>query len=111
MKDGRVCSLQTLSGTGALRIGFDFIKQELPSTVHVSDPTWANHHNIINRAGLEFKKYPYYDPVTKKVRINDYLEHLRKADEGLPFNDLSIEIRQNQALQKVVPRKTKAPNQ
>lgn len=48
----------------------------------MSDPTWSNHHNIINRAGLEFKKYPYYDPATKKVSIDKYLNHLNNANEG-----------------------------
>ena len=82
LKEGRVCSAQSISGTGALRIGFEFIKQELPTTIHIPSPTWANHHQIITRSGLEFKQYPYYDPVTKKVKINDLLDYFSKAQEG-----------------------------
>ena len=52
LKEGRVCSAQTISGTGALRLGFDFIKQEFPSTIYVPSPTWANHQNIIKRCNL-----------------------------------------------------------
>jgi aspartate/tyrosine/aromatic aminotransferase len=82
LKEGRVCSAQTLSGTGALRVIFDFIKQELPSTVLVPSPTWANHQNIIKRAGLEVQNYPYYDPSTKKVNIDGLLKCLDNAKEG-----------------------------
>jgi len=49
-----------LSGTGSLRIGFDFLKRFTPSLVLVSNPTWSNHHNIITDAGLKFAEYPYY---------------------------------------------------
>lgn len=55
LKEGRVCSAQSISGTGALRIGFEFIKQELPATVLIPSPTWANHQNIISRSGLKFE--------------------------------------------------------
>jgi aspartate aminotransferase len=52
VKSGRIVTVQALSGTGSLRVGFEFLHQEVPSLVWVSNPTWANHHNIINRAGL-----------------------------------------------------------
>jgi len=52
VKDGRIVTAQALSGTGALRIGFEFLHEWIPSKVLVSNPTWANHHNIIRRSGL-----------------------------------------------------------
>jgi len=54
VKSGRIVTVQALSGTGSLRVGFEFINQEFPSKVWVSNPTWGNHHNIINRSGLKF---------------------------------------------------------
>ena len=81
-QEGRIVSVQALSGTGSLRVGFEFIKQEIPSKVFVSDPTWANHHNVIRRSLLQFQQYPYYDPKTKKVRMNELLQFLRNAEEG-----------------------------
>lgn len=74
--------MQALSGTGSLRVGFEFINQEIPAKVLVSNPTWSNHHNVITRSGLTFEEYPYYDPITKKVKIDQYLDCLRKAAEG-----------------------------
>ncbi len=59
-----------------MRVGFEFVNQELPSLVWVSNPTWANHHNIINRSGLKFDQYPYYDPSTGRAQINNYLNCL-----------------------------------
>ncbi len=41
---GRVATVQALGGTGALKIGADFLKTIAPqATVLVSDPTWDNH--------------------------------------------------------------------
>jgi aspartate aminotransferase len=82
VKSGRIVTVQALSGTGSLRVGFEFLNQEVPSLVWVSNPTWANHHNIINRAGLQFKQYPYYDPATRRAQIDNYLKCLNEAQAG-----------------------------
>lgn len=51
--------------------------------VWVSNPTWANHHNIINRSGLKFDQYPYYNPANGKAQIDNYLKCLEtKAQPG-----------------------------
>lgn len=47
---GRIVTAQALGGTGALRLGFDFIKRHIPADVYVSKPTWSNHNQIIERA-------------------------------------------------------------
>lgn len=82
IKDGRIVTVQALSGTGALRVGFEFLNEWMPSKVWVSNPTWANHHNIIRRSGLTFSEYPYYDPKTGKALIGKFIDTLSKADEG-----------------------------
>ncbi|OLL31110.1 aromatic amino acid aminotransferase [Burkholderia sp. SRS-W-2-2016] len=60
--EGRIATVQTLGGSGALKVGADFIKRYFPgSKVWVSDPTWENHRFIFERAGFEVGAYPYYD--------------------------------------------------
>jgi aspartate/tyrosine/aromatic aminotransferase len=71
-----------LSGTGALRVGFEFLNEWAPSKVLISNPTWANHQAVIRRSGLSFVEYPYYDPVTKKALIGKFLDTLNQAQEG-----------------------------
>jgi aspartate/tyrosine/aromatic aminotransferase len=82
LKEGRIASVQSLSGTGALRIGFEFIKAHLPRTLYISNPTWLNHPNMIERAGLKFVEHPYYNPQTKGVDIKGMLSSLEKAEPG-----------------------------
>jgi len=65
--EGRIASVQALSGTGSLRVAGEFIKSFLGPEAHtiwVSDPTWGNHNAIFQKAGLQVKAYPYYDPKT-----------------------------------------------
>ena len=61
-ESGRVAMLQTLSGTGALKVGADFLAQVSPdATVLVSDPSWENHQALFGRARLKVGTYRYYD--------------------------------------------------
>ncbi|MCE0777591.1 amino acid aminotransferase [Pseudomonas sp. NMI542_15] len=56
----RVATVQTVGGSGALRIGADFLKRYFPdSDVWVSDPTWDNHLAIFGGAGFNAHRYPY----------------------------------------------------
>jgi len=71
-----------LSGTGGLRVAFDFIKRHMPANVLVSDPTWGNHFQIINQAGLEYHKYPYFLPATKGLNWDGMKNSLLNANPG-----------------------------
>eukprot|EP00124_Ichthyophonus_hoferi_P004064 Ihof_evm1s405 gene=Ihof_evmTU1s405 len=78
IKEGRVTTLQTLSGSGAVRVGADFMKRfHTSNVIYVSDPTWVNHMSIFGDAGLTIKKYRYYDSVTKGLDIEGMLEDLK----------------------------------
>lgn len=56
----RLLTVQTLGGTGALRLAAELMRQEMNVTdIFVSDPTWDNHHNTFTRAGLKVHQYPY----------------------------------------------------
>jgi aspartate/tyrosine/aromatic aminotransferase len=82
VKDGKIVTVQSLSGTGALRVGFEFLKQFIPGDVYYSDPTWGNHISIIEKAGLTHKKYPYFDPATKGLNFDGMVKTLEGAKAG-----------------------------
>ena len=73
----RIATIQTLGGSGALKVGADFLYRYFPdSQVWVSDPTWENHIAIFNGAGFKVNKYPYFDPETCGVKFDAMLETL-----------------------------------
>ena len=73
----RVATIQTLGGSGALKVGADFLKRYFPNSgVWVSDPTWDNHVAIFEGAGFSVKTYPWFDDTTKGVRVNALIEML-----------------------------------
>jgi len=58
---GRVVTAQALGGTGALKLGADFLKRFLPSSeLYISSPSWENHRAVFETAGFVVKDYPYY---------------------------------------------------
>ncbi|SAK87042.1 aromatic amino acid aminotransferase [Caballeronia hypogeia] len=76
--EGRIATLQTLGGSGALKVGADFIRRYFPgSQVWVSDPTWDNHRFIFERAGFVVGTYPYYDEATGGLRFDSMLAEIR----------------------------------
>ena len=63
-----IVTMQSLGGTGALKLGADVIRRLAPaSTVMLSRPTWGNHPSIFAGAGLQVAEYPYFDPATGGV--------------------------------------------
>lgn len=84
LKDGLVATIATIGGSGALKIGAEFINEWFPqSKCYVSDPTWGNHIAIFEGSDVEVGKYPYYDTVTGGVRFDEmiaFFETLNKND-------------------------------
>ena len=77
-RDGRAVTIQTLGGSGALKVGADFLKKYFPeSDVWVSQPTWENHIAIFNGAGIASHFYPYFDEKTNGVNLPAMLDTLR----------------------------------
>jgi len=76
----RIAVTQSLSGTGALRIGAAFLERFYTSkTIFVPTPTWANHHSVFKDARLEVKQYRYYNKDTIRLDIDGMLEDLMNA--------------------------------
>ncbi|WP_374339888.1 aromatic amino acid transaminase [Methyloversatilis sp.] len=81
--DGRVVTAQALGGTGALKIGADFLKRLLPQAkVYISDPSWENHRALFEAAGFEVDVYPYFDADTRGVRFEAMIAHLKALPAG-----------------------------
>ncbi|WP_409308064.1 amino acid aminotransferase [Pectobacterium sp. B1J-3] len=75
----RVATIQTLGGSGALKIGADFLKRYFPdSSVWVSDPTWENHIAIFSGAGFNVHTYPYFDVESLGVKFDAMLSTLQE---------------------------------
>jgi len=82
----KLAGVQSLSGTGACRIGGHFFSQFLPGDekkiIYVPSPTWGNHIGIFNKCGLEVRRYRYYDASTNGLDYDGMVEDLSDAPEG-----------------------------
>ena len=80
---GRACTAQTPGGTGALRVAADFLAtQTSVKRVWVSNPSWPNHKNVFNAAGLEVCEYQYYDAANHTLDFDGMLAALQQAQAG-----------------------------
>ncbi len=83
VKSGRVATIQGIGGTGALKVGADFLKKLNPNaTVLISDPSWENHRALFTQAGFNVENYAYYDAAKRGVNFEGMLADLKKAAEG-----------------------------
>ncbi len=79
----RVVTVQTLGGTGGLKVGADFLRRVAPAAgLWLSDPSWENHRALFENAGFKVSTYPYYDAATKGLRLAALLEGLRAIPTG-----------------------------
>lgn len=80
LKENKIQTVQTIGGSGALRVGAEFLHQYFPhSRVYVSDPTWSNHIAIFEATGFSVEKYPYYDDKTGNIRFTALVEFLQQV--------------------------------
>ena len=80
---GRIATAQSLGGTGALKVGADFIATLSPgSPVLISDPSWENHRAIFTRAGFTVGTYRYYDAEAKGIDVDGMIADLEAARPG-----------------------------
>lgn len=84
VREGRVATLQALSGTGSLRVGAAFIARFLPkgTVVYLSNPTWGNHRNIFADEGVEWRNYRYFDAERVDLDWSGMMADLEGAPEG-----------------------------
>jgi len=83
MPRDRLAVVQTLGGTGALKVAADFLHTLSPdTTVLLSDPSWENHRALFTRAGFQVDSYPYFDTTTRAVDADGMLDALGRAEAG-----------------------------
>ena len=87
IQEGRVVTAECLGGTGALRVGGDFVKRlDTNAPAAISAPSWENHRGIFESAGYQVLEYAYFDPKTRGVDF----EGMVKALESFPAKTLVI---------------------
>jgi len=83
LAEGRVITAEALGGTGALKVGADYLKRLLPdATVYISDPSWENHRALFEAAGFPVSNYPYYDAGTRGVNFSAMTKFLATLPAG-----------------------------
>ncbi|MDQ2779860.1 MAG: aspartate/tyrosine/aromatic aminotransferase [Pseudomonadota bacterium] len=79
----RVATVQTLGGTGGLKLGADLLARMHPGApLLISDPSWENHRALFTQAGFAVGTYPYYDAATRGVRFATMLAALQATAAG-----------------------------
>ncbi|ERF69357.1 hypothetical protein EPUS_08830 [Endocarpon pusillum Z07020] len=85
IREKRVVSFQTVSGTGAVHLGGAFLSKFLPQptpAIYMSSPTWANHNQIFTNVRLPIKSYPYFSSETKMLDFEGMISALSSATKG-----------------------------
>ena len=84
---GKIAAVQTLSGTGSLRLAGMFYERFLGAgtPIYLPDPTWGNHIPIFKQSGLDVRTYTYYDPSTVSVDFQGMLADVAAAPSGSIF--------------------------
>ncbi|RXK39397.1 aspartate aminotransferase, mitochondrial [Tremella mesenterica] len=84
LKEGRLAITQSISGTGALRIGTAFLARFYPGAkaIYLPSPTWGNHIPIAKDSGLEVKQYKYFDKDTVGLDFEGMKQDIESAPEG-----------------------------
>jgi len=84
VKDGHNVTVQSISGTGALRIGAAFFSKFFTSSkvVYVPTPTWGNHIPIFKHSGMDVQYYRYYKPSTCGFDFEGACEDISKMPDG-----------------------------
>lgn len=79
----RTATVQTLSGTGSLRLGAEFLRHNIKDKlVYIPNPTWPNHKNILEHAGLKWLSYDYYNKKTNSINFESIKESIKNAQFG-----------------------------
>jgi aromatic-amino-acid transaminase len=83
VRSRRVATVQTLGGTGGLKVGADLLRKLNPDAeVWISDPSWENHRALYTQAGFGVRSYAYYDAATRGVRFDAMLQALQEMATG-----------------------------
>ncbi|KAH7915815.1 pyridoxal phosphate-dependent transferase [Hygrophoropsis aurantiaca] len=84
LNQNAIAVTQSISGTGALRIGGAFLARHYPNPkiIYLPTPTWGNHIPLFKDSGLEVRNYRYFDRKTVGLDFDGLKEDLKNAPEG-----------------------------
>ena len=82
MKENRVHGVQTLSGTGGLRVYGELMRRHGYKNIYVPNPTWGNHNAIFTNSGLTVQKYRYYDAKSSDLDFENMMKDFKDMPEG-----------------------------
>lgn len=83
----RLAITQSISGTGALRIGAAFLERFYPGEkkIYIPTPSWANHKAVFADAGLQVQQYRYYNKDTIGLDFDGMVADIKAAPQGSIF--------------------------
>ncbi|XP_015379463.1 PREDICTED: aspartate aminotransferase, cytoplasmic [Diuraphis noxia] len=83
-EEGTIFGVQSISGSGALRVGAEFLVKHLKcTTFYYSIPTWENHHLIFMTSGFkDAKTYRYWNEESRSLDFDGFCEDLSNAPEN-----------------------------
>lgn len=83
----RVAITQTISGTGALRLGAAFLQRFYSGDkkIFIPQPSWANHKAVFSDAGLNVQTYRYYNKDTIGLDFEGLIADLKSVPQGSVF--------------------------
>ena len=82
LQSGHFFAAQTVGGASALRIGGEFLSKLISKTIFLPQPSWSNHKQIFERAGLNVGSYPYFDPQTYLLDYSGMCEAIKNMPPG-----------------------------
>lgn len=72
--DNRITTVQTLGGTGAIRLGAELLHRAFPeSEAWIGKPGWSNHFALFAGAGVRTHDYTYYDATAGGLQFEQML--------------------------------------
>jgi aspartate/tyrosine/aromatic aminotransferase len=81
IENKRISSIQSISGSGSLRLGGEFLSKFIGKKIYISDLSWPNHFPIFQLSGLVTELYPYYNYETKGLNFEEMKKSLKNMDE------------------------------
>lgn len=73
-----IAAAQTVGGTSALRLGGEILSKLICKHIYIPDPTWANHKQTFEAAGLTVHTYPYVAKDTHALAFQEMCEAFKK---------------------------------
>lgn len=82
--ENRIAHVQSLSGTGAIRLAFTFLEKfHSCKTIYLPKPTWGNHRKLALHAGFtDLREYRFYNEANKGLDIAGMLADLEAAPDS-----------------------------